>query len=84
MSFSVAADSPALTSPGTISNNVIVQTESGFYTDFMANPLGTLPAGATGAVKYGVSGAETDDALEARQILLDLTGNAPRTMIIVW
>ena len=83
-SFAVAEDSPALTSPGTISNNVIVQTASGFYTDFMANPLGTLPAGATGAVKYGVSGAETDDALEARQILLDLKGNAPRTMIIIW
>ena len=84
LSFSVAADSPALTVSAQVTNNVLVDTVSGFFMDRMADPLGTLPAGATGAVKYGVSGAETDDALEARQILLDLTGNAPRTMIIVW
>ena len=83
-SFAVAADSPALKNPGTIANNVLVQTASGFDTDRMANPLGTLPAGATGAVKYGVSGAETDDALEARQILLDLKGRSPVTMLLVW
>ena len=83
-SFSVAADSPALTAPGTISNNVLVDTVSGFYTDFMSNPIGTLPVGATGAVKYGVSGAATDDTSAARQILLDLKGTAPRTMIIIW
>ena len=83
-SFSVAEDSPALKSSGTISNNVLVQTASGFQVNRMADPLGTLPAGATGAVKYGIEGAATDDASAARQILLDLKGAAPHTMIIIW
>jgi hypothetical protein len=82
-SFAVAADSPALKNPGTISNNVLVQTTSGFQIDRMADPLGTVPRN-NGTVKYGVYGAETSDTDAARQILLDLTGRSPLTMILVW
>ena len=81
-SFAVAADSPALKNPGTISNNVLVQTASGFQIDRMADPIGTVPR--NGTVKYGVDGAETSDTDAARQILLDLTGRSPLTMILVW
>ena len=82
-SFAAAADSPALKNPGTISNNVLVQTASGFQIDRMADPLGTVPRN-NGTVKYGVDGAETSDTAAARQILLDLTGRSPLTMILVW
>lgn len=82
-SFAVAADSPALKNPGTISNNVLVQTASGFQIDRMADPLGTVPRN-NGTVKYGVDGAETSDMDAARQILLYLTGRSPLTMILVW
>ncbi len=81
-SFSVANDSPALRTSGTISNNVLVQTASGFQIDRMADPIGTVPR--NGTVKYGVDGAETSDTDAARQILLDLTGRSPLTMILVW
>ena len=87
-SFAVAADSPALTVDGTIEDNVLVQTASGFQIDRMADPLGTVPAlsGVTGAFEYGLDGAEEADASAARQILLDLTGSAatPRTFLLVW
>ena len=86
--FAVADDSPALAVDGTIANNVLVQTASGFYADFMADPVGTIPAlsGVTGAFKYGVDGAETADTDAARQILLDLAGRAatPRTLLFIW
>ena len=86
--FAVAADSPALTVDGTIEDNVLVQTARGFFTDRMADPLGTVPAlsGVTGAFEYGLDGAEEADASAARQILLDLTGSAatPRTFLLIW
>ena len=82
LSFSVANDSPALRTSGTILNNVLVQTASGFQIDRMANPIGTVPR--NGTIKYGLNGAETSDTDAARQILLDLTGRSPLTMILVW
>ena len=86
-SFAVADDSPALFFNAAITDNVLVQTASGFFTDRMADPLGTVPAfkGVSGAFEYGLDGVAESDAAAARQILLDLQGHAPtRTILIVW
>ena len=89
-SFTVAKDSPAIhDSKHPIANNVLVTTVSGFYTGFMADPLGITPSSggkSLGAFKYGVGGApleEGDDVSTARQILLDFTGRKPMTVFIV-
>ena len=86
-SFAVADDSPALFFNAAITDNVVVQTASGFFTDRMADPLGTVPAfkGVSGAFEYGLEGVAESDVVEARQIPLDLQGHAPtRTILIVW
>lgn len=80
--FAVAEDSPALKrSSEALSNIVIVQTENGFATDYIADGIGVVPTHgevSCGAFKYGLNGGPLEgdppDLTTARQILLDLKG----------
>ncbi|MBR1920541.1 MAG: hypothetical protein IJ829_00900, partial [Kiritimatiellae bacterium] len=79
--FAVAEDSPALRrSSEQLSNQVLVQTQSGFVPERIVEGIGTVPehdGASCGSFKYGLNGAaleEGDDPSTARQVLLDLKG----------
>ena len=81
--FAVSPDSPALKVNATIENNVLVQTTAGFYSTVLSDSVFTVPecdGSPTGAFKWGVEGAPLAEGAElstARQLLLDLEGEAP-------
>ena len=81
--FAVSPDSPALKVNATIENNVLVQTTAGFYETVLSGSTFTVPerdGSPTGAFKWGVEGAPLAEGAElstARQLLLDLEGEAP-------
>ena len=81
--FAVSPSSPALKVNATIENNVLVQTTAGFYSTVLSDSVFTVPerSGApTGAFNWGVGGTPLADGAElstARQLLLNLEGEAP-------
>ena len=81
--FAVSPDSPALKVNATIENNVLVQTTAGFYSTVLSDSVFIVPerdGDPTGAFKWGVEGAPLAEGAElstARQLLLDLEGEAP-------
>ena len=90
--FAVAEDSPALKkSRETLSNVVIVQTENGFATDYIADGIGVVPTHnevSCGEFKWGLEGSplegESPDLTTARQILLDLQGKSNGVLFLVY
>ena len=87
--FAVSPDSPALKVNATIENNVLVQTTAGFYSTVLSDSVFTVPkrdGSPTGAFKWGVEGAPLAEGAElstARQLLLDLEGNAPNGVMFL-
>ena len=87
--FAVSPDSPALKVNATIENNVLVQTTAGFYSTVLSDSVFTVPerdGSPTGAFKWGASGeplAEGAELSTARQLLLDLEGNAPNGVMFL-
>ncbi len=90
--FAVGADSPALSTSGSIQDGVLVDASAGFDTTKFADAtnIGTVPeldGEPAGAFKWGTSGAAVQDAASATQILLDLQGHSSAvrgTMFLVW
>ena len=87
--FAVSPDSPALKVNATIENNVLVQTTAGFYANVLSDSVFSVPShnGApAGAFKWGVEGAPLAEGAElstARQLLLNLEGNAPNGVMFL-
>ena len=85
----MSPDSPALKVNATIENNVLVQTTAGFYSTVLSDSVFTVPkrdGSPTGAFKWGVEGAPLAEGAElstARQLLLDLEGNAPNGVMFL-
>ena len=81
--------SPALKVNAKIENNVLVQTTAGFYSTVLSDSVFSVPShdGApAGAFKWGVGGEPLADGAErstARQLLLDLEGNAPNGVMFL-
>ena len=88
--FYVAEDSPALVkSSQSLENVVIVDTKAGLKTENIVGGIGVVPEHggvSCGAFKYGVGGeplAEGAELSTARQLLLDLEGNAPNGVMFL-
>ena len=87
--FAVSPSSPALKVNATIENNVLVQTTAGFYANVLSDSVFSVPShnGApAGAFKWGVEGAPLAEGAElptARQLLLNLEGNAPNGVMFL-